>query len=136
MPSPGLRAFHLSLLESSQPWVVSTELPKEAQSSAVPAQEAEQGFEPGQPAPETTAPILRLGCTLTTSPSAGWAAVVPACMLSRFSHVQLFATLWTSACQAPLSIRACTHYTLTRGVQPERNHPSKSNSEIKVPLGT
>ena len=105
MPSPGLRAFHLSLLESSsQPWVVSTELPKETQSSAVPAQEAEQGFEPGQPAPENTAPILRLGCTLTTSPSAGWAAVVPACMLSRFSHVQLFATLWTAACQAPLSM--------------------------------
>ena len=25
-------------------------------------------------------------------------------MLSRFSHVQLFATLWTVACQAPLSI--------------------------------
>ena len=26
------------------------------------------------------------------------------CMLSRFSHVQLFATLWTVACQAPLSM--------------------------------
>ena len=25
------------------------------------------------------------------------------CVLSRFSHVQLFATLWTAACQAPLS---------------------------------
>ena len=25
-------------------------------------------------------------------------------MLHRFSHVQLFATLWTRACQAPLSI--------------------------------
>ena len=25
-------------------------------------------------------------------------------MLSRFSHVQLFATLWTVACQAPLSM--------------------------------
>ena len=25
-------------------------------------------------------------------------------MLSRFSHVQLFVTLWTIACQAPLSI--------------------------------
>ena len=24
------------------------------------------------------------------------------CMLSHFSHVQLFATLWTIACQAPL----------------------------------
>ena len=26
------------------------------------------------------------------------------CMLSRVSHVQLFATLWTVACQAPLSM--------------------------------
>ena len=25
-------------------------------------------------------------------------------MLSRFSHVQLFGTLWTVACQAPLSM--------------------------------
>ena len=28
-----------------------------------------------------------------------------ACMLSHFSHVQLFVTLWTVACQAPLSVR-------------------------------
>ena len=27
-----------------------------------------------------------------------------ACMHARFSHVQLFATLWTVACQAPLSM--------------------------------
>ena len=27
-----------------------------------------------------------------------------ACMLSRFSHVQLFATFWTVTCQAPLSM--------------------------------
>ena len=27
-----------------------------------------------------------------------------ACLLSRFSHVQLFETLWTVACQAPLSM--------------------------------
>ena len=26
------------------------------------------------------------------------------CMLSRFSHVQLFVTLWTVVCQAPLSM--------------------------------
>ena len=26
------------------------------------------------------------------------------CVLSRFSHVQLCATLWTVACQAPLSM--------------------------------
>ena len=29
---------------------------------------------------------------------------VHACVLSCLSHVQLFATLWTVACQAPLSI--------------------------------
>ena len=28
-----------------------------------------------------------------------------ACMLSYFSRVQLSATLWTAACQAPLSMR-------------------------------
>ena len=27
------------------------------------------------------------------------------CLLSCFSHVRLFATLWTVACQAPLSMR-------------------------------
>ena len=27
-----------------------------------------------------------------------------ACLLSRFSHVQLFVTPWTEACQAPLSM--------------------------------
>ena len=31
-------------------------------------------------------------------------ACMPACMLSHFSRVQLFATLWTVACQALLSI--------------------------------
>ena len=30
--------------------------------------------------------------------------LVHACMLSRFSHVQLCVTLWTAACQAPLSM--------------------------------
>ena len=28
---------------------------------------------------------------------------IPVCMLSRFSHVRLFATPWTVACQAPLA---------------------------------
>ena len=32
-----------------------------------------------------------------------------ACMLSRFSHVQLFAVLWTVACQAPLSMGFSRH---------------------------
>ena len=30
--------------------------------------------------------------------------IVHACMLSRFNHVRLCATLWTVACQAPLSM--------------------------------
>ena len=29
---------------------------------------------------------------------------MPMCMLSHFSHVQLFGTLWTTALQAPLSM--------------------------------
>ena len=33
-----------------------------------------------------------------------WNVPLYVCMLSRFSHVQLFATLWTVACQAPLSM--------------------------------
>ena len=31
-------------------------------------------------------------------------ATVRACVLSHFSHVRLCATLWTAACQAPLSM--------------------------------
>ena len=33
-----------------------------------------------------------------------WCAAVHACMLSCFSHVRLFAALWTVACQVPLSL--------------------------------
>jgi len=33
-----------------------------------------------------------------------WYACMHACVLSRFSRVQLFETLWTIACQAPLSV--------------------------------
>ena len=33
-----------------------------------------------------------------------WVHFVHACVLSRFSHVGLFATLWTVFCQAPLSM--------------------------------
>lgn len=77
MPSPALRAFHLSLTESSpQPWTVSTELSKEAQSGAVPAHEAEQGFESGPPVPGTTPHILTLGCTLMSTLGAGGVAVM------------------------------------------------------------
>ena len=31
-------------------------------------------------------------------------SLLPSCVLSCFSHVQLFATLWTVACQVPLSM--------------------------------
>ena len=37
-------------------------------------------------------PIMASGCRLV-------------CVLSHFSHVQLFATLWTAVCQASLSMR-------------------------------
>ena len=33
-----------------------------------------------------------------------WYVCMHACVLSRFSHVQPFETLWTIACQAPLSV--------------------------------
>ena len=33
-----------------------------------------------------------------------WAALMHACMLSCFSNVWFFATLWTVACQAPLAM--------------------------------
>ena len=34
----------------------------------------------------------------------GWYVCMHVCVLSRFSHVQLFETLWTIAYQAPLSV--------------------------------
>ena len=43
--------------------------------------------------------MLALNSSLTVLPEA-----MPVCMLSRFSHVQLFATLWTGAHQAPPSV--------------------------------
>ena len=35
---------------------------------------------------------------------------IAVCVLSRFSHVLLFVTLWTVACQAPLSMRFSRPY--------------------------
>ena len=43
------------------------------------------------------------GCTSGKEPTCQ-CRVYGACVLSRFSCVQLFATLWIVACQAPLSI--------------------------------
>ena len=40
----------------------------------------------------------------SSSPTLILNGMVHACMLSCFSHVQLFATLWTVACHAPLSM--------------------------------
>ena len=37
---------------------------------------------------------------------------LPACMLSRFSHIHLFETLWTTACQAPLSTKFSTKWSV------------------------
>ena len=36
-------------------------------------------------------------------------------VLSHFSHVQLFATLWTKACEAPLSV-GCSRQEYWRGL--------------------
>jgi len=41
---------------------------------------------------------------LTLCISSSLSLIMPACMLSRFHHVQLFVTLWTIACQVPLSM--------------------------------
>ena len=54
-----------------------------------------------------------------------WSSSMHACMLSRFSRIQLFATLWTVARQAPLSVGfsrqeshgVCGH-TLLQGIFP------------------
>ena len=45
-----------------------------------------------------------LGCLLSTHASLRLSMGVHVCMLSCFSRVQLFATPWTVACQAPLSM--------------------------------
>ena len=36
------------------------------------------------------------------------------CVLSHFSHVQLFATLWTVACQAPPSVHGILQATVLK----------------------
>ena len=48
---------------------------------------------------------IRRRQTCFLHPQRMWPACVRACVLSHFSHVQLFETLWTVACQAPLSMR-------------------------------
>ena len=48
---------------------------------------------------------IRRRQTCFLHPQRTWPACVRACMLSHFSHVQLFETLWTVARQAPLSMR-------------------------------
>ena len=48
---------------------------------------------------------IRRRQTCFLHPQRTWPACVRACMLSHFSHVQLFETLWTVARQAHLSMR-------------------------------
>ena len=48
---------------------------------------------------------IRRRQTCFLHPQRMWPACARACVLSHFSHVQLFETLWTVACQAPLSMR-------------------------------
>ena len=47
---------------------------------------------------------LSLKCHLFSSLSVGLLTCHHVCVLSSFSRVQLFASLWTVACQAPLSM--------------------------------
>ena len=55
------------------------------------------------------------------------------CMLSHFSHVQLFATLWTVACQAPLSIRFSRQYWGRFLFPPPGDLPDPEIESISLP---
>ena len=57
------------------------------------------------------------------------------CMLSHFSHVQFFVTLWTVACQAPLSMRCSRqeHWSGKRAFLPPRDLPD-SGTEAPFPM--
>ena len=48
--------------------------------------------------------LIVFSCRLSPILSILWFPWFFTCMLSHFSHVQLFVTPWTIACQAPLSM--------------------------------
>ena len=47
---------------------------------------------------------IRLGLEIQSPSLAVSTSCMGSCMLSHYCHVQLFVTLWTIACQAPLSM--------------------------------
>ena len=55
---------------------------------------------------------------------------VCACMLNHFSHVQLFVTLWTVACQAPLSIGLARQEHWNRLLRPPPGELPNSGIEL------
>ena len=73
-------------------------------------------------------------------------ATVRACVLSHFSHVRLCATLWTAACQAPLSMEFSRQEYWSGllfpspgdrpdpGIEPE-SHALQTDSLLTEPLG-
>ena len=55
-----------------------------------------------------------------------------ACMLSHFSHVHLFATVWTVACQAPLSMGFSRKRTLEGLAVPSSRGSSQPRDQTNV----
>ena len=68
--------------------------------------------------------------SLLSTPSIKFLIIQPgACMLSHFSHVCLFATLWTVACQAPLSMGVSRQeYWSGLPCLPPRNFPTQGSN--------
>ena len=65
------------------------------------------------------------------------------CMLSRFSHVWLFATPWTAVCQAPLSMGSCRQeywsglpVTFSRESSRPRVQPTSFTSNLHGQVGS
>ena len=55
-------------------------------------------------------------------------------LLSRFSHVQLFVTPWTVACQAPLSMEILQARILEWVARPSSRGSSQLRDQIQVSL--
>ena len=58
------------------------------------------------------------------------------CMLSRFSHVRLFVTLWTLACQAPLSMGFSRQEYWSGVAVPSSRGPSQPRDPTCVSCGS
>ena len=57
---------------------------------------------------------------------------VCACVLSHFSHVQLFVTLWTAACQVPLSMGILQARILEWVTMPSCRKSSRAKAQTHV----